>query len=299
MTDRLVHERTQPGGKLLVLGMLILAALSPAPALAQDAAETRAYLLSVSQLYDALEYESALAQIARARAVTHTPAGNVTLSLYEGLILADMNRKEEAVAAFRAALLVQPDAKLPVKVSPKVAQQFEQVRDTVKQQLAAQQKPPTPPPPAPVLPKPKPKPAEVVVQPPPVPEKQNPPAPAASVSTVSRKAEPANRSSFTRPQFLVPAVGGAVLMTLGATSWAMSRKQLSSLKNDTPVDGQEAHHIASQGKTFQTLGVGMLGAGVAGLGFAIGWYALGSPHEETALRVGTDGTSAFVQGRWP
>ncbi|HYI02377.1 tetratricopeptide repeat protein [Hyalangium sp.] len=280
-----------PGPLLLsriLAGMmtLLLILLPPASAFAQDDSEVRAYLLSVERLYEDLEYESALNQITRARAVARAPGHLVALALYEGVILADMSRWEESAAAFRKALELQPEAKLPLKeVSPKVAQHLERVRQSVKQELAARQKPPEPPRPPPrPLDKPQdPKPGAVVIDLPPEP-----------------KPEPSRRS-FMRPQILGPAIGGGVLLVLGGTSWAMSRGELSRLNGDhstlaTPEDVQQA---SSRGRTFQSVGVGLMGAGVAGLGFALGWYAFGPPSDETALRVGTNGTSAFVQGRWP
>jgi outer membrane biosynthesis protein TonB len=284
---------------------LLLVLLPPASAFAQDDSEVRAYLLSVDRLYEDLEYESALNQITRARAVARTPGHLVALALYEGVILADMNRWEASAAAFKKALELQPEAKLPVKeVSPKVAQHLERVRQSVKQELAAKQKPPEPPRPAPP-PLDKPlkdsKPEAVVSNPLPAPKPALPAVPSEPSSTVTSEAPQASSRSFMRPQILGPAIGGGVLLVLGGTSWAMSRKELSRLNGDhsalaTPEDVQQA---SSRGRTFQSVGVGLMGAGVAGLGFALGWYAFGPPSNEAALSVGTNGTSAFVQGRWP
>jgi hypothetical protein len=107
--------------------------------------------------------------------------------------------------------------------------------------------------------------------------------------------------SFTRPQFLIPAIAGGVLLVAGGTTWAMSRQELSRLNNDDPAIAtrEDARQVASRGSTLQSVGVGLLGAGVVGLGIATGWYALGSSSNEMTLNVGTDGTSAFVHGRWP
>lgn len=91
-------------------------------------------------------------------------------------------------------------------------------------------------------------------------------------------------------------------MVLGGTSWALSRGELSKLNNNAPslATAEDAHNAASRGRTYQTVGVGLLGAGVASLGFALGWNFFG-PTSSTGptVSVGTDGTSAFVQGRWP
>lgn len=304
---------------LMALGLTLL---SPAPALAQNDPEVKAYLLSVRQLYDEGENESALRQIAKARALTHSPADEAALSLYEGIILADQNREDASTEAFKKALRVQPEAKLPVKVSPKVAQRFEQTRKEVKEELVAQAKPPTPapqppasqelaanpkppaPPPAPPRtdrPVQEPQPAPKVAQARPEPKPQGSASASLPDTTVTAEHTGVAKRSFTRPQVLVPAIAGGVLVALGGASWAMSRKELSNLTNGDPSlqTAEDAHQAASRGRTFQSVGVGLLGAGVAGLGFALGSYALGPSSSETALRVGTDGTSAFVQGRWP
>lgn len=258
--------------------LLTLAALGSAPARAQGASEVQAYLLSVKRLYEDLENESALKQIARARTLPRTQEEEVTLSLYEGVIQADLSRWEASAAAFKAALTQDPEARLPVRVSPKVEQHFETVRQEVNQELAARAKPPPAPAPPPPLPAP--------------PEKE--PEPEAAVAQVQTR-------SFTRPQVLIPAITGGVLLVAGGATWAMSRQELSRLNNDDPAltTREEAHSAASRGSTLQTVGVGLLGAGVVGLGIATGWYTLGQSSNELSLKLGTDGTSAFVQGRWP
>jgi hypothetical protein len=198
------------------------------------------------------------------------------------------------VAAFKKALRLQPEAKLPVKVSPKVAQHFEAVRGSVKQELAASQKPPEQP--KPVTP-----PAPVASKVLPEPKPQPPAAPPQASSSLEAEPSVTESRSFTSPQVLGPAIAGGVLVVLGGTSWALSRRELSRLNNDDPslATPEDVRQASSRGRTLQSVGVGLMGVGVAGLGFACGWYAFGSPSSETALSVGTDGSSAFVQGRWP
>jgi hypothetical protein len=70
-------------------------------------------------------------------------------------------------------------------------------------------------------------------------------------------------------------------------------------RNDESLATQEdAHRSASRGRTYQTLGVGLLGAGVVGLGITTALHFTAG-QDEVKLSVSTDGTSAFVQGRWP
>ncbi len=309
MLGTLLCSRLSPAR---TLGMLLLAlvVLRPAPTLAQGSTDVQAYLLSVQRLYEDLENESALKQIARAKQLPRTKNEDVLLSLYEGIIQADLSHWEESAAAFKAALSQHPEAQLPVNVAPKVKQHFEKVRQQVKQELAALAKP-RPPPPSPSTPGPPPpqpgpaapqtKPGVAVAQAEPVPNKpealpSKPPSPAGlqEPATVTGR-------SFTRPQYLVPAIVSGALVVAGGTSWALSRRELSRLNNDDPAltSRAEARSAASRGRTLQSVGVGLLGAGVVGLGLTTSWYAFGAPSSELSLNVGTDGTSAFVQGRWP
>ena len=111
--------------KALLVPLLLCVSL---PGQAQGPSRVKDYLISINRLYEDLEYEQALEQIGRARRFSSTAQEDVTLSLYEGIILADMSRREAAVAAFRRALSLDPTAVLPVKVSPKVVQLFEELR---------------------------------------------------------------------------------------------------------------------------------------------------------------------------
>jgi tetratricopeptide (TPR) repeat protein len=275
-----------------ILEMLLFAALllQPLPAQAQSHPKMRGYLLSVSNLYSALEYEKALEQIARAKRFARTEEDDVVLSLYEGLILADMNRWDESTAAFKAALFVNPDAKLPVKVSPKVESRFESVRQQVRQELA--NAPPS------VVDAPR---GEALTQD--VPTRT--PLPSHALPVAPRQAQPsappmASGSRLTHPRVLIPAISGGVLMVAGGTSWVLSRRELSRLRsNDATLTTREAVHLrASRGSTYQSIGIGLLGAGVVGVGIATGLF-LTMPTDPVTLGMSTDGSSAFVVGRWP
>ncbi|OJT17098.1 hypothetical protein BO221_47120 [Archangium sp. Cb G35] len=268
--------------------------LLPWGARAQVSPEVRTYLTSVSSLYESLEYERALEQISSARRLTRGAEDDVALSLYEGLILADMSQSDAASAAFKAALFLNPEAKLPVRVSPKVARQFKGLRKQVNQALAAgrtenqpePQRPETPPPPLEV----KPLPATLAqATPPPAEQAQHAP----TVNTSGPRG--------LRSHALIPAVAGGVLLAVGGVSYGLARNEQSRLRNGDPgiTSQEEARRSMSRGKTFQNVGAGLIGAGVVGLGLAAGFYVFGAPEAPMALRVGTDGTSAFVSGRWP
>jgi hypothetical protein len=131
--------------------VLCLLASTPTPALALAPASSsakgkkapvrkgsfRTYFIAATRLYEKLEYERALEQLARAKELARGEEEDVRVALYEGIILADLGRREEAQAAMRTALYLQPDAKLPVKVSPKVEADFEELRAVVWRELTA------------------------------------------------------------------------------------------------------------------------------------------------------------------
>lgn len=98
--------------------------------------DAQRYLTAAARLYENLEYERALEQLKRARTLSRGVDDDVAIALYEGIILADMGKKEDSTAAFKEGLFLKPDAQLPVKVSPKVTADFEAVRREVKKELA-------------------------------------------------------------------------------------------------------------------------------------------------------------------
>ncbi len=115
----------------VVTCLLAVILLVPWMAHAQESTEVRTYLSSISRLYENLEYERALEQLSNAKRLTRSLEEDVAISLYEGLLLADLGKLDKASTAFKAALFLKPDAKLPVQVSPKVEQLFETLRQQV------------------------------------------------------------------------------------------------------------------------------------------------------------------------
>lgn len=91
-------------------------------------------------LYDDLEYERALEQLERARGSLRGSRDRVTLALHRGIISADLGRWQAARDEFRSALLLEPDARLPLRVSPKVSREFEAQRALAKAELARRRK---------------------------------------------------------------------------------------------------------------------------------------------------------------
>jgi len=105
---------------------------SPAPKRQDEAAR---YITSAERLYEDLDYERALEQLTQARRLPRSLEEDVRIALLEGLILADMGRRVDARAAFKAGLLLDPETPLPVSAAPKVEQEFEEVRTQVCKQL--------------------------------------------------------------------------------------------------------------------------------------------------------------------
>lgn len=265
-------------------GLIAFLLFHPPPGQAQGTSKVQGYLFSVSGLYEDLEYEQALRQIARARRLSPTAEEALALSLYEGIILADMSRWEEAAAAFKAALLLNPLATLPVKVSPKVEQHLEVVRQQLQGARAA--RPPTEVAPRPGSQQPL---TEALGNPALAPE-----APSAGVTKTASE-------ELLRSPVLLPALGGGGLVVAGGTFWALSRWELSRLRNNDSRLGtrEEVRSIASRGRTYQTVSAGLLAAGLVGLGVAVGLHTLGSPPSEVTVGFTPSGGTAFVQGRWP
>ncbi len=263
------------------LGVLMgVVLLVPLKAWGEVSKRVRTYLISANQLIEDLEYERALEQINRGKKVAQGPDDDVALSLYEGIVLAELGggQQAESNAAFKAALFLDPEATLPLLVSPKLRKRFEELREQVRHELTEKNKeaPPTP--------------EEV-------PSTQRPERPLFAHPAT----EVSSRGDSPRGRALIPAIAGGVLVVAGGVSWGLAHRQKWMLRDgDSSIKSfADVEEVASRGSTYQTLGVGMLAAGVVGLGVATGMYLLGAPGESMSLRMGTDGTSAFVSGRWP
>ncbi len=115
---------------------LVLLLSVPSVAHSESPSEVKTYLVAIQRLFEDLEYERALRQIHLAQQVPRGTDEEVTLAIYEGIIQYELGKQEEGIAAFKSALLLRPDAKVPVQVAPKVSDLFESVRQQVKSQLA-------------------------------------------------------------------------------------------------------------------------------------------------------------------
>jgi tetratricopeptide (TPR) repeat protein len=125
---------------LPILGLLLLGVAAQA----QERTPARPHLDAAIRHYHELEYERALQELREAQGRAETQEERVTTLLYQGIILFELNRAQEARTAFRAALELQHSATLPVKVSPKIALDFQAQREQLQRQAARQQASDTP-----------------------------------------------------------------------------------------------------------------------------------------------------------
>jgi tetratricopeptide (TPR) repeat protein len=103
-----------------------------------QSAEVKKYLNAAVTLYENLEYEKALKQIQRAKTKSTGAGDDARIALYEGIIYADMGKEEQALNTFKTGLSMEPEAKLPLEVSPKVEKVFNKARDNVQKLLGPQ-----------------------------------------------------------------------------------------------------------------------------------------------------------------
>jgi hypothetical protein len=111
----------------MVLVALLLAAASP-----YDAAMAKAV-----SLYNEAEWDASLRELTKAERYAGDDAQRQAALLYQGVVLANIPDLEAAKAAWERALTVDDRARLPLKVSPRVQAQFDEVQKAVQQRKAA------------------------------------------------------------------------------------------------------------------------------------------------------------------
>ena len=120
---------------------------SPSPALPPKKLREN-FGSELKQLQEDLEkhdYEGAQKHLARAKELIRNKEQNLTVELYEGLILASLGQEQmtRATSAFREVLLHNHRAKLPVKASAAVERDFEEVRTRFINELDSRPKVPS------------------------------------------------------------------------------------------------------------------------------------------------------------
>ncbi|WP_143101351.1 tetratricopeptide repeat protein [Stigmatella aurantiaca] len=234
--------------RLFCLCWAVLGALFPMATQAQE--DFQGALAEARRLYEELEYEQALVQLQWAKPRARTPEQEVALGLLEGIVLGDMGERGPSLAAFHAALLLDPEAKLPLKVAPKVARDFEEMRRRARADLLKKQPPVSAPsqevPPSVSAPRQSLKPD---LTPPPV----RSPAPYAPVAETQ-----ARSGRRVLPWALAGA--GAVALGVGTVFGLKSRASVSDARNGVFLDETRAHLEDARGSA----GVANVLFGVAG-----------------------------------
>ena len=123
MTHARTTTRSRPSAPLL----LLLLGIGFATEVHAESNAVRKYLFAAARLYEDLDYERALAQVRKAKAIAETPEDDVQVSLWEGVIAA-RSPPEGGDRRVPCGALLDPNAELPVKVSPKVTEDFERLR---------------------------------------------------------------------------------------------------------------------------------------------------------------------------
>lgn len=306
---------------LLCLSILLL----QATATAQAKTPVQALLQEARRRFDNLEYERTLVELLSAQRITRTQDELVPILLLKGIVLAELGKKAEASDTFREALRLRPGAVLPVDVSPKIARQFDAVSEALAVAKPAPEKRSKKPAPRAA---PQPAPSEEsqkapTLAPPPVQGQSHAQPPAAlpqinvvvtpnqevniapPVSPVSAAATPWSAMDATRGRgldshILIPAGAGGALAIAGGIFWGLARKEHSKIESDDPrLDSLQAvQGSASNGRTYQTVGFSLIGAGLVGLGLAAGLYGMDRTDPPVELIVGTQGSQVVLHGRW-
>lgn len=239
---------------------------------AWGASDYERYLRAAERLYESLEYERALQQLSRARKLASSVQQDVEVSLYEGILYAELGRWSQARASFKAALLLEPEARLPLTVSPKVQKELEAQREQVRKELAGRtpsvpvsSTPPPQPPPATEPPRPSTdKPLRPDLKPTPRVE------PTAPVATVQKPAP-------TVP--VVPAVllgAGVAAAGAGSVFGLISQNQVQAARAAT-FQSETVEHLRQAQGSATTANVLFLGAGAAAVGAVVTWLLAPPP----------------------
>ncbi|HYI02922.1 hypothetical protein [Hyalangium sp.] len=292
-------------------------------AAAQGQRLAKAYIQEARNQYEDLEYERALVELHSAQQRARTQEELVFIYLFKGILLGELGRKAEASAAFKEALLLRPGAPLPLEVSPKIRQQFEAVDAalTVAKPPSRQKAPTAATPPSPM-------PAGAVTTKTPStqePRQAETPTAPPSISVVVTPEVVVNNSPHIQQdtsltveatpgvsaagvygkgalstRVLVPASAGGALMITGGIFWGLAKKEYSRLESADPslATLSDVKRSASHGSTYQKVGFSLMGAGLVGLGLAVGLYGMGEPDSPIEFGVGTNGTLAVFHGRW-
>jgi tetratricopeptide (TPR) repeat protein len=289
--------------RVLRIACVALLALVPTPSRADESDAERS-LRSAAALYENLEYERALEQLRRAKSLARTPEEDVKVLLYQGMVLSDLGRRKSATKAFQAAFNLDPDAKLPVQVSPKVQKLFDRTRTKVLRQIGPAglrrlreardtrvRATPAAAPPAPETPP--------VPEAPPTPETppETPPPVAESAKPVAPTPPP---KPDIRPWAWLPAAVGVAAAGGGTYLYFRARADYNTLAGGQ-LTPEQALAVRNTGQMRQTIGFALIGVGAAGV-LAAGALALfggPTPPAQPTAWVTPDGFGVGLTAQLP
>lgn len=259
--------------------------LAAAPALAVND-DVKSYLNVATQNFENLQYEKALAQLKKARGKAQGAEDEKVISLYEGVVLAEMGKMDKAEAAFKTALSMDLKVTLPFEVSPKVVKAFDKARANVEKllgpQLAREEE------------ERKKKEAEEArlaeekrlkeeadrAEQERIARENAPPAP----PLVSDKPTEVTRTTTggtARRLFWIPGVVGLGCVAGGAVALGQARANYDKLQAGG-ISGDAALLARDSGKSQQTAGWVLVGVGGAAVVAAVGMLIFGGPTESAA-----------------
>ena len=100
-----------------------------ASAVTAQAAAPSAHLAAAQRLYQKLDLDAALAELAQAEAAAKDNEDEtVSVLIYRGLIFSDTGKTADANDQFKRALAMRPWAEVPAETSPRIAKMFSDAR---------------------------------------------------------------------------------------------------------------------------------------------------------------------------
>ncbi|MBZ4417274.1 tetratricopeptide repeat protein [Myxococcus sp. RHSTA-1-4] len=275
---RLFLFRAAP--RLMLVGLLLVAGRGGAAA-----GDFDRYLSAAVNLYENLEYERALEQLGRAKRLASGVEQDVAVALHEGLVYADMGRRDAARAAFHTALSLDPEAKLPLSAAPKVVREFESVRARVRRELARRSR---------TSPRTggKPAPAVVPAAPPPsavaggTDRPERTPAPVVVPESTHREPEPFMPTVEAAPRSRLPVVpvallGAGVVAAGVGTYFGLSSRSDANAARDEKVQIDSWNRLEDARGSARVANVLFATAGLAATGAVVAWLL--SPRDESSV----------------
>jgi hypothetical protein len=191
----------------------------------------------------------------------------------EGVVFANMGLSERSNLSFLEALHIDPASELPVAVSPKLKQSFEELRAQARRDIQEKKK----------------KEAEI-----------------ARLEAERKRADAAgqNQPSFwyrMREQAWIPAAAGVAVAAAGGISYAMSKRTANRLRADP--NPQNIDGTLALGRRQERLGLILMGVGLAGAAGAGALYLWGpreaGPSHRLTVGFGSDGAAILFGGALP